>query len=62
LIFHIPPDLVVKAQDFDIIELIPSLIRGKTSSEHHVGPGNRTFQLGRRKARYLAARFLTPPV
>ena len=34
--FHIPPDLVVKAQAFDIIDHIPSLIRGRTSPEHHV--------------------------
>ena len=30
------PDLVVKAQAFDIIDHIPSLIRGRTSPEHHV--------------------------
>jgi hypothetical protein len=43
LFFHIPPDLVVKTQAFDVIGLIPSLIRGKTSSEHRVDQGNRAL-------------------
>ena len=40
---QIPPDLVVKSQAIDIIGLILSLIRRKTSSKHRVDQGNRAL-------------------
>src|SRR5215470_492760 len=40
---QIPPDLVVKSQAADIIDLILSLIRRKTSSKHRVDQGNRAL-------------------
>src|SRR5436190_62736 len=40
---QIPPDLVVKSQAIDIIGLILSRIRRKTSSKHRVDQGNRAL-------------------
>ncbi len=40
---QIPPDLVVKFQAIDIIGLILSLIRRKTSSKHRVDQGDRAL-------------------
>jgi hypothetical protein len=46
-VFQIPPDFVVKSQVIDIIGIIFSFIRRKTSSKHCVDQGNRALSCSR---------------